>query len=76
MYSDNDVNNNYNNGSNINKVSQNAKISNYILGIIAIILLVPKVINNISNVPYFFEEVVFSARYYGVFSTIFYNFRY
>ena len=72
MYSDNDVNNNYNNGSNINKVSQNPKIYNYILGIIAIILLVPKVINNISNIPYFFEEVVFSSRYYGIFSTIFY----
>lgn len=55
-----------------NKVSQNKKIINYVLGIIAIILLVPKVISNISNIPYFFEELVFSARYYGIFSTMFY----
>ena len=55
-----------------NKVSQNKKIINYVLGIIAIILLVPKVINNISSIPYFFEELIFSARYYGIFSTMFY----
>ena len=93
MYSDNNVNNNYNNGSTINsdrfkeyadkavnatfevtdKISQNKKIANYVLGIIAIILLVPKVINNISSIPYFFEELVFSSRYYGVFRTVFYT---
>ena len=55
-----------------NKISQNQKIINYVLGIIAILLLVPKVTNNISNIPYFFEELVFSARYYGVFRTVFY----
>lgn len=55
------------------KISQNKKIANYVLGIIAIILLIPKVINNISSIPYFFEELVFSARYYGVFRTIFYT---
>ncbi|WP_297712671.1 B-box zinc finger protein [Clostridium sp.] len=54
------------------KISQNKKIANYVLGIIAIILLVPKVINNISSIPYFFEELIFSARYYGIFSTMFY----
>ena len=112
MYSDNNSNNNYNNGSTINsdkvkeyadkavnatvevanntlnlvkdfskseefketvnKASENQKIINYVLGIIAIILLVPKVTNNISSIPYFFEELVFSARYYGLFSTMFY----
>ena len=112
MYSDNNSNNDYNNGSTINsdkfkeyadkavnatveatnntlnlvkdfsksedfnevkdKISQNKKIANYVLGIIAIILLVPKVINNISSIPYFFEELIFSARYYGIFSTMFY----
>ena len=56
-----------------NKVSQNKKIINYVLGIIAIILLVPKVINNISSIPYFFEELIFSARYYGSFRTLFYT---
>lgn len=55
------------------KISQNKKIANYVLGIIAIILLVPKVINNISSIPYFFEELVFSSRYYGVFRTLFYT---
>lgn len=55
------------------KISQNKKIANYVLGIIAIILLVPKVINNISSIPYFFEELVFSSRYYGVFRTVFYT---
>lgn len=55
-----------------NKVSQNKKIINYVLGITAIILLVPKVISNISSIPYFFEELIFSARYYGIFSTMFY----
>ena len=55
-----------------NKISQNQKIINYVLGIVAILLLVPKVTNNISNIPYFFEELVFSARYYGVFRTVFY----
>ena len=92
MYSDNNSNNKYNNGSTINsdkfkeyadkaanaafevtdKISQNKKIANYVLGIIAIILLVPKVINNISSIPYFFEELIFSSRYYGLFSTMFY----
>lgn len=55
------------------KISQNKKIANYFLGIIAIILLVPKVINNISSISYFFEELVFSSRYYGVFRTLFYT---
>lgn len=55
------------------KISQNKKIANYVLGIIAIILLVPKVINNISSIPYFFEELVFSSRYYGVFRALFYT---
>lgn len=55
------------------KISQNKKIANYVLGIIAIILLVPKVINNISSISYFFEELVFSSRYYGVFRTLFYT---
>ena len=55
------------------KISQNKKIANYVLGMIAIILLVPKVINNISSIPYFFEELVFSSRYYGVFRTLFYT---
>ncbi|MDU2490534.1 MAG: B-box zinc finger protein [Clostridium celatum] len=54
------------------KISQNKKIANYVLGIIAIILLLPKVINNISSIPYFFEELIFSSRYYGLFSTMFY----
>mgnify|MGYP004684998561 FL=1 len=56
----------------INKVSQNQKVINYVLGIIAIVLLIPKVINNINSIPYFFDELVFSTRYYGVFRTVFY----
>ena len=55
-----------------NNISQNKKIINYVLGIIAIVLLIPKLTNNISNIPYFFDELVFSARYYGVFRTLFY----
>lgn len=56
----------------VDKVSKNQKIVNYVLGIIAIALLIPKVTSGISNIPYFFDELVFSARYYGAFRTIFY----
>lgn len=56
----------------VNKAGGNQKIINYVLGIIAIVLLIPKVVNGISSLPYFFDELVFSVRYYGVFRTIFY----
>ena len=55
-----------------NKITQNQKIVNYVLGIIAIVLLIPKVTDSISMIPYFFEELIFSARYYGAFRTLFY----
>ena len=55
-----------------NKITQNQKIVNYVLGIIAIVLLIPKVADSISMMPYFFEELIFSARYYGAFRTLFY----
>ena len=55
-----------------NKITQNQKIVNYVLGIIAIVLLIPKVTDSISMIPYFFEELIFSTRYYGAFRTLFY----
>lgn len=62
----------YNNKSNMRKINENTKTLNYVLGIIAIVLLTFKVTNTIFNIPYFIEEVAFSARYYGIFRTIFY----
>lgn len=57
---------------NENEISQDKKIIKYVLGIISILLIVPKVSSSISDIPYFFEELIFSARYYGSVRTIFY----
>lgn len=54
------------------KAKQNHKTVNYILGIIAILFLVPKLMDNLSSIPYLFEDVFFSFRYYGLFRSIFY----
>ena len=54
------------------KISQNKKIANYVLGIIAIVLLIPKVVESFNSMPYFIDELVFSFRYYGLFRGIFY----
>lgn len=72
MYSYNNINENCNNKGNIRKVSENQKTLNYVLGIIAIVLLTSKVKSSIFDIPYFLEEVVFSIKYYGIFRTIFY----
>lgn len=56
----------------LSDISKNQKVINYVLGIIAILLLIPKVLNGIISLPYFFEEFIFSVRYYGAFRTIFY----
>lgn len=58
--------------STVDKAKQNHKIVNYVLGIIAILLLLPKIMGNLSNIPYLFEDVFFSFRYYGLFRSIFY----
>lgn len=56
----------------INDISKNQKVINYVLGAISILLLMPKVLNGIISLPYFFEEFIFSVKYYGGFRTIFY----
>lgn len=56
----------------VNKARENQKIINYVLGIIAIVLLIPKFIDTSNSMPYFLDELVFSFRYYGVFRGIFY----
>lgn len=72
MYSYNNINENYRNKSSITKSSENQKTLNYVLGIIAIVLLTYKVTNTIFNIPYFLEEIIFSVKYYGIFRTIFF----
>ena len=56
----------------INKARENKKTINYVLGIIAIVLLIPKVVESFNSIPYFIDELVFSFRYYGLFRGIFY----
>ena len=56
----------------INKARENQKIINYVLGIIAIVFLIPKVFESLNSMPYFIDELIFSFRYYGVFRGIFY----
>ena len=56
----------------INKARENQKIINYVLGIIAIVFLIPKVFESLNSIPYFLDELIFSFRYYGVFRGIFY----
>ena len=56
----------------LNKAKANHKEVNYILAIIAILLLSPKLVSSISNLPYLFEDLFFSFRYYGVLRSIFY----
>lgn len=58
--------------STVNKAKANHKEVNYILAIIAILLLSPKLASSISNLPYLFEDLFFSFRYYGVLRSIFY----
>ena len=58
--------------STVNKAKANHKEVNYILAIIAILLLSPKLVSSISNLPYLFEDLFFSFRYYGVLRSIFY----
>lgn len=58
--------------STVDKAKQNHKTVNYVLGIIAILLLLPKIMGNLSNIPYLFEDVFFSFKYYGLFRSIFY----
>lgn len=72
MYSYNNINENYRNKSSITKSSENQKTLNYVLGIIAIVLLTYKVTNTIFNIPYFLEEIIFYVKYYGIFRTIFF----
>lgn len=72
MYSYNNINENYRNKSSITKSSENQKTLNYVLGIIAIVLLTYKVTNTIFNIPYFLEEIIFSVKYYEIFRTIFF----
>ena len=57
--------------STVNKAKANHEV-NYILAIIAILLLSPKLVSSISNLPYLFEDLFFSFRYYGVLRSIFY----
>lgn len=54
------------------KIKDNYKVVNYILGVIAIVLLLPKAINVLEQMPYIFEEIIFSFRYYGVIRGLFY----
>lgn len=56
----------------VNKAKENHREVNYILAIIAIVLLLPKIVSNISNLPYLFEDLFFSVRYYGALRSIFY----
>lgn len=56
----------------VNNAKENHKVVNYVLAIIAILLLIPKVINNLGGVTYLFEDLFFSFRYYGVLRSIFY----
>lgn len=56
----------------INKAREHKKTINYVLGIIAIVLLIPKVVESFNSMPYFIDELVFSFRYYGLFRGIFY----
>lgn len=56
----------------INNAKGNNKAINYVLAIIAIVLLLPKVINNLGSVGYFFEDLFFSFRYYGILRSMFY----
>ena len=58
--------------STVNKAKANHKEVNYILAIIAILLLSPKLVSSIPNLPYLFEDLFFSFRYYGVLRSIFY----
>lgn len=59
MYSYNNINENYRNKSSITKPSENQKTLNYVLGIIAIVLLTSKVTNAIFNIPYFWKRLYF-----------------
>ena len=58
--------------STVNKAKDNYKVVKYILGIIAILILLPKATTVLGQMPYVFEELIFSFRYYGVFRAIFY----
>ena len=58
--------------STVNKAKANNKEVNYVLAIIAILLLSPKLVSSIANLPHLFEELLFSFRYYGILRSIFY----
>lgn len=56
----------------VNNVKENHKEATYVLAIIAIALLIPKVISNLGSAGYLFEDLFFSFKYYGIFRSIFY----
>lgn len=62
----------FSNSEGVKKIINNHKEATYVLAIIAIALLIPKVINNLGSAGYLFEDLFFSLRYYGIFRSIFY----